>query len=281
MSACVDVVRTTGLAACCSVRQVIDRERCIRTEADRFGAVVDGTDPAAPVPTCPGWTVRDLLEHLTKVHAFWAAVIGDRLSGSAVGEFERKRPALPEDLVQLQNLRGEATCELVNALNGRDPSEPAWSWFAPDQTVGFTWRMQTHETIMHRVDAELAAGLPISPIDPEVAADGISHVVNVMWAWTPADVVRTVTGTVEIRATDLDCSWLVNTIRWSGTAWGQTFTNQPGCERVDVGAPEAIISATAEDLDLLVWTRADRNIARSGDKAVLSEFEAVLGAGIQ
>ena len=36
--------------------------------------------------------------------------------------------------------------------------------------------MQTHEATMHRVDAELAAGLPIGPINPEVAADGIDHV---------------------------------------------------------------------------------------------------------
>lgn len=260
---------------------MIDRERCIRTESDRFGAVVSATDPGARVPTCPDWTVRDLLQHLTEVHGFWAAVIGDRLTGAAISEFEQKRPALPDDPVQLQELRGEATSELLKALNGREPSEPAWSWFAPDQTVDFTWRMQTHETIMHRVDAELAAGLPNSPIDPEIAADGIGHVVDVMWAWAPADIVRTVTGIVEIRASDTGRSWLVNTIRWSGTAWGQTFTGQPGCERVDVGEPDATISGTAEDLDLLVWTRADRNIARSGDPIVLSEFQAVLDAGIQ
>jgi hypothetical protein len=208
-------------------------------------------------------------------------VIGDRLTGAAVGEFEQQRPPLPNDPVQLQHLRGAATCALLTALNGRDPCEPAWSWFAPDQTVDFTWRMQTHETIMHRVDAELAAGRAISAIDPEIAADGIAHVVDVMWAWAPADTARSVTGTVEIRATDTGRSWLVNTIRWSGTAWGQTFTDQPGCERVDVGEPDATISGTAEDLDLLVWTRADRSIARSGDPAVLSEFHAVLDTGIQ
>lgn len=260
---------------------MIDRERCIWTESDRFGAVLVATDHRARVPTCPDWNVVDLLKHLTQVHGFWAAVIGDRLTGPAIDEFERKRPALPHDPAQLQDLRREATADLLNALNGRDPSEPAWSWFPPDQTVDFTWRMQTHETTMHRVDAELAAGLPISPIDPEVAADGIGHMLDVMWAWAPVDAARSVTGTVEIRATDTGQSWLANTIRWSGEAWGQTFTDHPGCARVDVGDPDATISGTAEELDLLVWTRADRNIARFGDPDTLNEFQAVLDDGVR
>lgn len=260
---------------------MIDRERCIRSESDRFSAVVGETDPEARVPTCPDWNVRDLLQHLTNVHGFWAAVIGDRLDEAAIEEFERNRPALPDDPAQLQRLRGEATDALLRALMARDPAEPAWSWFPPDQTVGFTWRMQTHEAVMHRVDAELAAGLPISPIAPEIAADGIDHVVDVMWAWAPAGAVRTVTGTVRIEANDVGRSWLVNTIRWSGTAWGQTFTDQPACERVDAGEPDATISGTAAHLDLLVWTRADRDVVRTGAPAVLREFQAVLDAGIQ
>jgi uncharacterized protein (TIGR03083 family) len=260
---------------------MIDRERCIRAESDRFSAVVGETDPEARVPTCPDWSVRDLLTHLTGVHGFWAAVIGDRLDEAAIEAFERSRPAVADDLAQLQRLRHEATDTLLRALTARDPAEPAWSWFPPDQTVGFTWRMQTHEAVMHRVDAELAAGLPISPIEPEVAADGIDHAVDVMWAWAPADAARTVTGTVRLDATDAGRSWLLTTIRWSGTAWGQTFTDQPAFQRVDTGEPDATIAGTAADLDLLMWTRADRDVARSGDPAVLREFQAVLDDGIQ
>ncbi len=232
------------------------------------------------MPTCPEWNAADLLKHLIRVHQYWAAVIGDRLTADAVGELEEGRPALPDDPVQLQDLRREATADLLSALGGRDPSEPAWSWFPPDQTVGFTWRMQTHEATMHRVDAELTAGHPISPIEQEVAADGIDHVIDVMWAWAPTDVERHVTATVELRATDTDQTWLVRTFRWSGQAWGQSFDNQVGCERVDGGRPDATVAGTAEDLDLLVWTRADRGIVRSGDQHALSEFQAVLDDGI-
>jgi uncharacterized protein (TIGR03083 family) len=260
---------------------MIDRRRHIQDESDRFGAVLATTDPASRVPTCPDWTAVDLLKHLTQVHQFWATVIGDRLTAAEVSEFEKTRPALPDDPAQLQDLRRAATAELLTALTDRDPSEQAWSWFPPDQTVGFTWRMQTHEATMHRVDAELAAGLPIGPISAEVAADGIDHVVNVMWAWAPAEAERRVTGTIQLKATDTGQTWTVKTIRWSGQAWGQTFNNQIGCERVDASEPDATVAGTAESLDLLVWTRAEGTVIRSGDQRALTEFQAMLDDGIQ
>ena len=260
---------------------MIDRRRHIQDESERLGLVLATTDPASRVPTCPDWTAVDLLKHLTGVHQFWATVIGDRLTAAQVSELDATRPALPDDPAELLDLRREATAQLLSALSARDPSEQAWSWFPPDQTVGFTWRMQTHEATMHRVDAELAAGLPIGPIGPEVAADGIDHVVNVMWAWAPAEVERRITATVELKATDTGQAWLVNTIRWSGQAWGQRFNNQIGCERVGARDPDATVAGTAEDLDLLVWTRANQGVIRSGDRHALTEFQAILDAGIQ
>lgn len=94
-------------------------------------------------------------------------------------------------------------------------------------------------------------------------------------------MLRQVTGTIELKATDTHQRWLINMIRWSGQVWGQTFHDQIGSARVDVGTPGASISGTAEDLDLLVWTRADRTVIRSGDEQVLSVFQAMLNDGIQ
>ena len=133
---------------------------------------------------------------------------------------------------------------------------------------------------MHRVDAELTADLPISPIDTEVAVDGIDHVVHVMWAWAPREVERRVTGTLDLRAIDTGHRWLVNTFRWTGTAWGQSFVDQIGCEPAVTGEVAATVSGTSEDLDLFLWTRADRNIASSGDERVLREFGELLADGI-
>lgn len=260
---------------------MIDRRRHVETESDRFALVLAGADPASRVPTCPEWNALNLFKHLTEVHQFWAAVIGDRLTEAEVADFEKYQGALPDDPLQLQDLLREATVALLAALSDRDRSEPAWSWFPPDQTVGFTWRMQTHEATMHRVDAELTAGLPISEIPPDVAAEGIDHVIDVMWAWAPPEVDRRITATIELRASDTGQSWLVNTIRWSGQAWGRDFKDWIGGQRADGGRAEATVAGAVADLDLLLWTRADRGTVRAGNEGALSEFQALLDDGIQ
>jgi uncharacterized protein (TIGR03083 family) len=35
----------------------------VAVEAAGFAAAIKGADPATPVPTCPGWTLADLIEH--------------------------------------------------------------------------------------------------------------------------------------------------------------------------------------------------------------------------
>lgn len=260
---------------------MLDRERVIRQESDRIGDVLAACDPGRGVPTCPAWTAADLLAHVVTVHRFWAAVIGERLDASGVAAYERSRPPLPDGLPALASARSRATEELLAALEGREASEPAWSWFPPDQTVGFTWRMQTHEAAMHRVDAELAAGLVPGIIGTELAEDGVDHALDAMWAWAPPDAERRDTGCLELVATDSGRRWRVRTFRWTGTAWDQPFVDQIGCERFDDGEPDATVSGPAEALDLLVWGRADQNVTRRGDQRVLAEFQAMLDEGMQ
>lgn len=82
-------------------------------------------------------------------------------------------------------LRRQATADLISVLAELDDAQPRWSWWEPEQTVGFTRRMQTYEATMHRVDAERAAGLEPGPIAGDVAAGAVDHCVDVMWGWLP------------------------------------------------------------------------------------------------
>ena len=58
---------------------------------------------------------------------------------------------------------------------------PAWSWWEPDQTVGFWYRRMALETVVHRVDVETQFGPP-SAIDAALAVDGIDEVLTLMLA---------------------------------------------------------------------------------------------------
>jgi uncharacterized protein (TIGR03083 family) len=253
----------------------------VDAEAARFADVLQGIDPDTPVPTCPGWTARDLLKHLIEVHDFWAAVIGDQLMGEEVDAYEKSRPAFTDDVDELFRQREEATGRLLVALRKREPQEEAWSWFAPDQTVGFTRRMQTHEATMHRVDAEVAAGRAVSPISDEVAAGGVDHVLDVMLNWVPDSAEVTPGPVVELRAADTGQRWLLELYRWSGQAWGQEFADQIGGRRAaGEAAPAAVVSGPVAQLDLFVWSRP-ATVEQSGDEHALAELTALREFGIQ
>ena len=57
----------------CSISLVKHEEHCdeLDREVDRFADALAHADFAAPVPSCPEWSVRDLTEHLGRVHR-WA-----------------------------------------------------------------------------------------------------------------------------------------------------------------------------------------------------------------
>lgn len=47
------------------------QDRCAALRSSVAGA----PDLEVRVPSCPDWSLRDLVEHLTQVHRFWAAAV--------------------------------------------------------------------------------------------------------------------------------------------------------------------------------------------------------------
>ncbi len=134
------------------------------------------TDPSversADVPTCPGWTVGDLLNHLGRVYAMVATVIGD----SAGDAPDRDRiPRRPEGQDPLDWMR-ERFDIVLPALREVPEDAARWNFVTgPRSSVSFWWRRQLHETLVHRVDAALAGGAHVVEVPPDVAADGIAE----------------------------------------------------------------------------------------------------------
>lgn len=252
----------------------MDAIAIIRTEAQRFADVLAGTRPDARCPTCPDWSASDLLWHLTEVHFFWGAVLErDARTESDIAAVEQSKPDRPVAFGDLLALREQATTELLEQLNRLDDAEPRWTWWPPDQTVGFTRRMQIHEATMHRVDAELAAGMPISSIAPEVAADAVDHAVDVMWGWLPDGAGYEAAAVVEFVATDIDRRWLVEV--------GQTTVGgSPRAVRATDAVPTASATAPAFDLALWSWTRGG-SVQISGDAVSVAALHAVVTNGMQ
>ena len=260
----------------------MDRLAVIDSEARRFAEVLAGTDPGARCPTCPDWSASDLLWHLVNVHFFWAGVLEHRVqSGAELPAIEAAKPARPDALADLLELRERATGALLSQLGKRDDAEPCWSWWPPDQTVGFTRRMQTYEATMHRVDAELAAGLPVTPLAQDVAAGAIDHAVDVMWGWLPDGATYRSEAVVEFVATDTGQRWLADVGAWTAPdAAAEVGSGTPRAVRAAGGAPAASVSAPVGELALWTWTRG-KGVVPSGQPHALAALDALLAHGME
>lgn len=144
----------------------------IGREADRILDLARGPveDRTARLPTCPDWTFDDLLNHLGRVYAMVATVLGDETGEPPDRE---KLPRRPEGLDPADWVRQRLEI-LLPVLSDIPEDEPRWNFVeGPRSPARFWWRRQVHETMVHRVDAELGAGVPVSEPEPEIAVDGI------------------------------------------------------------------------------------------------------------
>jgi hypothetical protein len=136
--------------------------------------------------------------------------------------------------------------------------------------------MQTYEATMHRVDAELTAGLPVSPVAEDVAAGAIDHAADVMWGWKPDEATYRAQCVVEFLATDTSERWLVEVGSWTapdGDGKG------PMATRATAGEPTATVAAPVVDLALWAWTRG-AGARVSGRPESVAALNAVVAQGM-
>jgi uncharacterized protein (TIGR03083 family) len=133
-------------------------------------AAAERAGPEAEVPSCPGWRVRDLLLHTGNVHRWaYGYVAEGRTEPRPIGE-----ESVPDE--QLAEWFRAGHRRLTECLRRAGDDVECWSFLSGSASARAFWaRRQAHETTMHRVDAELAAGADLSPVAPEFAADGIDE----------------------------------------------------------------------------------------------------------
>lgn len=214
-------------------------------------------DPAAPVPSCPGWTVRDLVVHLGEVHV-WAEQcirLGDPverpLTGPAAG------PAA------LAAWYADCAETLLTTLRATPPETECWTFGPRPRTAAFWFRRQAHEVAMHRWDLGAALGQDLG-YPAALAGDGVDEVVTVFF---PRQVRRE-------RIPPLTRSLAVE------VAGGPTWVLHGDGTGEGSQSPDAVVSGPAELLVLLVWGRLgldDPRLTVTGDRAAAA---TVLTAGI-
>ena len=232
----------------------------LRIDGELMATAIGATGADAPVPSCPEWVVRDLVKHLGTVHRWATAfVAGVQMDPGNVDSDQLAANFPDDDGITEWFVEGHAA--LVHALESASPDLQCWSFLPAPTPLAFWARRQAHETAIHRVDAELAAGLAPSACYPAFAADGIDELLTCF-------ITRKKDGSGEatpkgfgVRCTDTESDWLVRigpdgvtTERHSG----------PG---------DCTASGPASDLFFTLWNRqAPNGLSVEGDDSVLQEF---------
>jgi uncharacterized protein (TIGR03083 family) len=237
----------------------LDFEAAVRADADALASAADRVGIDAAVPSCPDWKVSDLLGHIGMVHR-WAAANCDRKPDDPLLRSDEASQVPDGDAVVAWMREGAA--HLLGVLGAHSDDDPCWTW-APPQTVGFWKRRMAHETAMHRLDAQLAAGNP-EAIDAALAADGIDE-----WLWLLprrpwASTIEGEGETLHFHCTDVEGEWLVRLV--------------PTGVEVEREHAKGDVAARGTASDLLLWMMGRGPVDRLevfGDQGLLDRWRAV------
>jgi uncharacterized protein (TIGR03083 family) len=241
---------------------------CLAADYTRLHAVA-GRDLAAPVPSCPGWTVTDLVRHVAEVYLHKSECI-------RLNDFPRPWPPDLSAEPPIELLE-RAYTTLVAEFDRHQPADPARTWFEPDQTVGFWIRRMAQESVIHRIDAELALDESIADIPDDLAVDGIDEVLELFLAY------GTRTWVEEFGPLLKETTGYRVVVRSGGSSW--LVTSSP--KGVEVGAggdasADATVTGEPDAMLRWLWARADDDAVSSdgSDKAIV-ELRQLLTAATQ
>jgi uncharacterized protein (TIGR03083 family) len=229
------------------VGQLIDE---LEQQGELLACAAARADPAAAVPSCPGWTVAAAVTHTAKVHRRVTAILRRADPDAAIQDF---RP----DQAELDSVFRTGLAELVEVLRRAPDSLDVYTLWPAPSPRHFWARRQAHETAIHRVDVELAAGYGVADVEPELAVDGLDELVlDMADRFSGAGLDRS--WTIVLTPLDANVSW---TVRLSSSG---AVTHRDPADR-----PDLSVFGLASDLYRWAWNRAgDDEVALRGDLGV-------------
>lgn len=233
-------------------------------EASRFAEAVRSGGLEAPVPTCPEWTVADLVDHVGDFSSFWLHILCEGI-GVPQPPYDGSPPG---DSSSVAAWYEELAGKLTATLRSMSGSTEVWTWAPGHQNAGFVARRCAHELAVHRFDAE-SARWKASPIEISLAADAIEEIFLIIEVWhesgaTGHGTFRGDGETLHLHGTasDRNHEWLVH-LRPEGVHVERRHEKGDLALRGSVG-----------DLELVLYGRPPvGEIERFGDETVLDAWE--------
>jgi uncharacterized protein (TIGR03083 family) len=242
-----------------SAMDIAEHIEVLQADGQRMAAAIGEAAPDASVPSCPDWAVRDLVYHQGSVHRWATAYVAGAITERTDVDFEGAAGPKPSD-GELVEWFGQGHRDLVAALSTASPDLQCWSFMAAPSPLAFWSRRQAHETSIHRVDAEQAAGRAGTPVPAAFAADGIDELLTGFVVRRKPSVATESRRTLTFACVDTDASWRM-------TIEGETMTAQTGGSSE---AADCTVRGGASDLYHALWNRRGLDgLEIAGDPSVL------------
>ena len=238
------------------LRLIDERSTAFRT------AIASAPSLDVQVPTCPEWTLLDLVHHLGEGRHAWAATVAAGPTATAKSAAE-DAPTAPQEREAMLAWLAESTRELVDALREAGPDRGCWTWWGASQsprTCGAVARHQLQQIAVHTYDAQVTVGSP-QPLPAEVALDGVEEFLSTCVATTSAWPHKPTA--FDFHATE-GRSW-----RLTLDDTGARVTRLPV---VGPDAPGVSVHGTANELVLFVYDRIPGDTLRIDGDATLFDL---------
>ncbi len=234
----------------------------IEHEGVVFAEAAEKAGLEASVPSCPGWSVADLVHHLGVIHRWAGAFVRGRttpVDGALEGDaIWGPRP----DDNELFDYYREGHVSLVEAFRSAPHDLDAWYFLEAPSPLAFWARRQAHELAIHRADAQLASRPP-DGYDPEFAADGVDELLAGFIGHPQRRSRFEVTDSIQVDTTDVDGHWHLD------------ISPERVVTTRDRRAAGLTIAGPASDVYLFMWNRADPDtIALTGETHLLDAWRS-------
>jgi uncharacterized protein (TIGR03083 family) len=253
-----------------------DRIDAIRTFGSAFAAAAREAGPDLVIPTCPEWTMSDLLDHVAYEYAGWYYYnLTHDPAGSDLVQAFAAAPPYPEVFDDQVDYLEHHAARFADRAAAVDLDADVWA-FGSVEPARWWLRQAVMEVGMHTWDATAAVDHP-STLTPAVAVETVDQfVVGMTWEhrqWVSEAWPEFAPGAVELptesfglRTSDTGDSWLVH--------------GHDGRVVAEAGGAEAgaAVRAPAEALARWVWGRP-AEVSLDGEPDLVAVWASVIVGG--
>jgi uncharacterized protein (TIGR03083 family) len=198
-------------------------------QTDLIRDILQGADLSVTVPTCPDWTLAQLVRHIGGNHRALETAVR---TGTAVEDPGKQVPdaAGPDgdDPSALTAWLADASARLAGTLRDAGPDAQAQLWVFRRPTI-FWARRAANDVVIHRADAAGTVHADYT-VAPDLAADAVDELLELIGDPQVAGSspqfaeLRGPGGSIHLHATDtdtdpgLEAEWLIE-LREDGFSW--------------------------------------------------------------